>query len=108
MIAPPAPSAPIGAYADAGSPPHDPVSAIIGQLRTSMLDVGTAVRLGWRGREVFYGTELDPPQRFVAPSQSNSPDNLRAGVAQSGVARKSLGKDKNVGRPPRQSPGAMI
>jgi hypothetical protein len=105
--APPPPGPNLGAFAELGQLPQDVVGAVVGNLRTSMLDVGTAVRLGWVGRRNYFGTELAPPQLFAAPSQTNSPDNVNAAVKYAGNARRAEGKNAARGLR-RPSPGVMI
>lgn len=97
MLPPPPPGPNIGAFANLGQLPQDMVGAIVGQLRGSLLDVGTAVRLGWVGRRTYMGTELAAPQVFAAPSKTNSDDSVRAGVVQSGNARRTEGKNASRG-----------
>lgn len=106
MLPPPPPGPNIGAFAELGELPQDVVGAVVGNLRASMLDLGTAIRLGGRGAGRYFGTVLNTPQVFVAPSEPNSADNVRAGVRSSGNARQALGKNTNRGR--RGMPGALI
>jgi hypothetical protein len=107
MLPPPPPGANLGAFADLPALPQDVAGAVIGQLRTSMLDVGTALRVGGRGRRVHFGTELASPQAFTAPANVNDEDSVRAGVQQSGNARRTEGKNASRGGR-RVSPGVMI
>lgn len=99
MLPRPANAPAIGAYEELGSPPQDPTGAVINELRTSMLDTGTALRLGWVGRRVYFGTEMAPLQIFTRPpSDINAPDSIRAGVMQTGNARRTEGKTASRGR----------
>lgn len=66
-----------------------------------MLDVATAVRLGGRGKQTYFGTVLAPPQRFTAPSDVNAGDSVRAGVIQAGSAPRSANKTASSGEPMR-------
>jgi hypothetical protein len=97
MVPAPPATPPIGAFSQQGPPVQDVVGAVVRELRTSMLDVGTAVRLGWRGRRVYFGTGTEPPQQFAAPVQTNSPDSVNAGVAQAGNAPRALNKTASRG-----------
>lgn len=106
MLPPPPPGPNLGEFALLDQLPQDVVGAVVGQMRTSMLDLGTALRVGWRGRPVYFGTVLDTPQEFTAPAETNSEDQLRASVAQSGNARRALGK--NTSRGLRGMPGSVI
>jgi hypothetical protein len=106
MLPPPPPGPNLGAFAETGRLPQDVVGAVVGEMRTSILDLGTAIRVGWGGRPVFYGTGLETPQAFTAPSEPNSADSLNAGVAQSGNARRALGK--NTSRGLRGMPGSVV
>ena len=107
MLPPPPPGPNLGAFAELGQLPQDVAGAVIGQLRTSLLDVGTAVRLGFRGRRQYFGTMIEPPQQFVGPSNVNAEDSLRAGVVQAGNARRTEGKNASRGLR-KVSPGVMI
>lgn len=97
MLATPPPGANVGQLELEGQPIQDPVGAIVGQLRTSMLNVATAVRLGGRGKMTYFGTVLPPLQRFTSPSQPNEPNEVRAAVAQAGVAPRALNKTASSG-----------
>ena len=107
MLPPPPPGPNYGAFAELGELPQDVAGAVIGQLRGSLLDVGTALRLGGRGRRVHFGTELPSPQHFTAPANANDEDSIRAGARYAGNARRSEGKNASRGLR-RVSPGAMI
>ena len=107
MLPPPPPGPNLGAFAELGALPQDVAGAVIGQLRTSLLDVSTALRLAGRGRRVHFGTELESPQKFTAPANANAEDSIRAGVAQAGNARRTQGKNASRGLR-RVSPGVMI
>lgn len=106
MLGTPAQGPNMGAWTYDGPLPQDVVGAVVGQLRTSMLDLGTALRLGGTGRRRYFGTVLPSPQVFVAPSTPNSVDNLRAGLKGSGNARRTLGKNSSRGL--RGMPGTVI
>lgn len=80
-----------------GAPPQDPTGAVVRELRTSLLDIGTAIRLAGRGKMTYFGTVLPPMQRFTAPSQPNEGNEVRAGVAQAHNARRSLNKTASSG-----------
>lgn len=97
MLAAPPPGMGIGAFELVGGPPQDPGGAIVRELRTSMLDIKTAVRLGFRGRRVYHGTTAPAPQKFTAPSQPNQPDSVRAGVSQAGVSPRMENKTASGG-----------
>lgn len=89
----------IGAFEFTAPAPQDLVGSIVRELRTSMLDVATAVRVaGPRGRMRYFGTVLAPPQRFASPAQSNAKDSIRAGVVSSGNAPRSLNKNSSRGK----------
>ncbi len=107
MLPPPPPGPNLGAFAELGELPQDVAGAVIGQLRTSMLDVGTALRLGGRGAPKHFGTELESPQRFTAPANANAEDSVRAGAAQAGNARRTLGKNASRGRR-KVAPGVLL
>lgn len=107
MLPPPPPGPNYGAFAELSELPQDVPGAVIGQLRTSMLDVGTALRLGHRGRRVHFGTELESPQRFTAPANTNDDDSIRSSVRYSGNARRTEGKNASRGLR-RVSPGVLI
>lgn len=106
MLPPPPPGPNLGAFANLHELPQDVVGAVVGQVRTSMLDLGTALRVGGWNKGVYYGTVLETPQEFTAPSETNSEDQLRAGVVQSGNARRALGR--NTSRGLRGMPGSVI
>jgi hypothetical protein len=107
MLPPPPPGPNYGRFAALPALPQDVAGAVIGQLRTSLLDVGTAIRLGHRGRRVHFGTELPSPQVFAAPANTNNEDSIRAGVPQAGNARRTQGKNASRGLR-KVSPGVMI
>lgn len=107
MLPPPPPGPNLGAFAELPALPQDVAGAVIGQLRTSLLDVGTAIRLAGRGRRVHFGTELASPQRFTAPANANDEDSIRAGIRYAGNARRAEGKSASRGAR-RVSPGVMI
>lgn len=89
----------IGAFEFTGPVPQDIVGAVTRELRTSMLDVATALRVaGPRGRLRYFGTVLPPPQRFASPAQSNSKDTVRSSVVSSGNASRSLNKNTSRGK----------
>jgi hypothetical protein len=99
MLPGPPPGAPIGAFELTGDVPQDPVGAVIRELRTSLLDIGTAIRVaGPRGRLRYFGTVLAPPQLWTSPAQSNSEDSVRAGVVSSGNAPRALNKNTSSGK----------
>jgi hypothetical protein len=106
MLPPPPPGPNLGAFAETTELPQDIVGAVVGEFRTSTLDLGTALRVGGWNRPIYFGTVLDSPQQFTAPSQTNSEDSLRAGVAESGNARRALGKNSSRGL--RGMPGSVI
>src|SRR3954452_18380935 len=105
MLPPPPPGPNYGRYAELPQLPQDVAGAVIGQLRTSMLDAGTALRLAGRGRRGHFGTELESPQHFTAPASTNDEDSIRAGARFSGNARRTAGKNASRGLR-RVSPGA--
>lgn len=97
MVPAPPETPSIGAFDGHGPPIQDVVGSVIRELRVSMLDVGTALRLGGMGRRVYFGTGTEPPQRFAAPVETNSPDSINAGVAQAGNAPRALNKTASRG-----------
>ncbi|HET7120304.1 MAG TPA: hypothetical protein VFI17_03510 [Solirubrobacterales bacterium] len=107
MLPPPPPGPNLGAFAQLGELPQDVVGAVVGQLRTSLLDGATALRLAGRGRQRYFGTEMPSPQRFTAPANANDEDSIRAGVRFAGNARRTEGKNASRGLR-RVSPGVMI
>lgn len=106
MLVPPPPGPNIGELALLPELPQDVVGAVVGEFRTSLLDLGTALRVGGWNKAVYFGGVLDSPQEFTAPSETNSEDQLRASVAQTGNARRALGK--NASRGLRGMPGSVI
>lgn len=104
MVPPPPATPGVGAFTGHGAPIQDVVGSVVRELRTSMLDVGTALRLGGMGRRVYFGTGTEPPQRFAAPVQTNSPDSVNAGVAQAGNAPRALNKTASRGSKARELP----
>jgi hypothetical protein len=96
MLPGPPPGA-IGQFQEVGPAPQEPGNAVVRELRTSLLDIGTAVRLGFRGRRVYFGTTAPAPQKFTAPSQPNQPNSVRAGVAQAGVSPRMENKTASGG-----------
>ena len=89
----------IGAFEFTARSPQDIVGSVVRELRTSMLDVATAVRVaGPRGRLRYFGGVLAPPQRFASPAQSNAKDSVRAGVVSAGNAPRSLNKTASRGK----------
>lgn len=86
-----------GAFKLVGAAPQAPGSAIVRELRTSLLDVQTAVRLGWRGRVRFFGTGTPAPQKFTSPSTSNEDDSIRSSIGSAGVAPRMANKTASSG-----------
>lgn len=97
MLPAPPPGPNIGAFELQAPLPQDLVGSVVRELRTSMLDVGTALRLGGRGRLRYFGTVLPPMQRFASPADVNSEDAVRAGVKASGNAPRALNKTASSG-----------
>lgn len=101
MLPGPPPGPDAGAFSGNGPPVQDIVGAIVRELRVSVLDTATAVRLGGRGAMTYFGTVLPPMQRFTAPSEVNQPDSVRAGVIQAGAAPRAMNKTASSGEPQR-------
>lgn len=97
MLPPPPPGPDLGAFEGNGPPVQDVVGALVRELRTSLLDIGTAVRLGFTSRSTYQGTTLPPMQNFTAPSNVNDPNSVLAGVQQAGAATRALNKTASSG-----------
>ena len=87
MLPPPPETPGQGKFRDAPGPIQDIVGTVIGELRTSMLDAATALRLGdTSSKPRYFGTILAAPQALLSPSEVNEPGNIQAGVANAGNA----------------------
>lgn len=92
----------IGEFAGNEGPPQDLNGTAIRELRVSTLDVGTAVRLGdTSSKPRYFGTEEASPQTLQSPSQSNSDDNIAAGIVSAGNAPQAMNKNANQNGAPR-------
>jgi hypothetical protein len=102
MLTPPPPEPPSGMFRGDGAPVQNLVGTALRELWTSMLDAGTAVRLGGNSaRPRYFGTVLPSPQKWLSPSDPNSEDSVRAGVKNGGNAPQMVNKTAAQGSPPR-------
>lgn len=91
----PAPPEGVGSGEFAGNqgPPQNLVGVALRELWVSILDAGTAIRLGdTSGKPRYFGTVTAAPQVLRSPSEANSPDSVNAGVLSSGNAPQMANK----------------
>ena len=95
-IAGPEPGVPVGEFAMSEGPPQNLLGAVIRELWTSMLNVGTAIRLGDTSSKPRYcGTVVPAPQPLKTPSMVNEPDSINAGIINSNTAPEFENKTAN-------------
>lgn len=93
-----------GEMVPGAKPIQDLVGTGIRELWTSMLDIGTAVRLGDNSsRPRYFGTGWPSPQNWGAAStaQVNGADAVNAGAVNAGNAPEFENKNASNGGPPR-------
>lgn len=107
-MATPLPAESIGQFSGNGAPVQDLVGTGIRELLTGMLDAATAVRLGktssTKQTDTYLGTVLPNPQEWRTPSDSNSTDEVGAGVINAGNAPQALNKTAAAGGEPPEPP----
>jgi hypothetical protein len=112
MLTPPPPEPPRsrkpsiirGEFAPGALPIQNLVGTAVRELWTSMLDIGTAVRLGDdSSKPRYFGTGYPDPQNWSAASAAdvNSEDAVRAGAINAGNAPEMVNKNASNGGPPR-------
>jgi hypothetical protein len=90
-----------GQFAPGAKPIQDLIGTGVRELFTSLLDAGTAVRLGdTSSRPRYFGTVLPTPQTWRSPADVNSPDSVDSAVINSGNAPQMVNKNASEG-PPR-------
>lgn len=102
MVAGPGDSPGIGQFAGNPAPPQNLFGVALRELRTSLLDGATALRLAdTSARPRYFGTDLASPQALQGPSSVNSPDSVDAGIVNAGNAPQLQNKVASGDRPPR-------
>lgn len=98
MLTPPPPERPTGMFRG-GLPVQNLVAAGVRELRLSMLDAPTAVRLGGTSdRPKYFGTVLPAPtKQWLSPSDVNTEDQIRAAVVNGGNAPAMMNKSAAQG-----------
>lgn len=90
-----------GELAPGAKPIQNLVGTAIRELWTSMLDIGTAIRLGdTAARPRYFGTVTPQPQIWRTPSDLNSPDSVEAAVINAGNAPEMMNKSASSGAMP--------
>lgn len=94
MVTQPPPEKPTGMFRGSPLPIQNLVAAGVRELRVSMLDAATAIRLGGNSaRPRYFGTTVAPPtEQWLAPADVTGEDQVRAGVINGGNAPQMLNK----------------
>jgi hypothetical protein len=92
-----------GEFAPGAKPIQNLVGTAVRELWTSMLDVGTSIRLGDNSaRPRYFGTGWPTPQDWASPSSINNEDQVNAATINAGNAPEMVNKNaSNPGGPPR-------
>lgn len=95
-MATPLPPEATGEFTGDGPPVQDLLGTGLRELFTSMLDAATAIRLGktssTKETNTYLGTVVPSPQEWRSPSESNSADEVNAGVVNAGNAPQAVNK----------------
>ena len=93
MVPGPAAGMGTGEFAGSEGPPQNVFGAALRELRVSLLDAATAIRLGdTSSKPRFFGTEAGSPQALIGPTSVNSPDEIDASIVSSGNAPQAINK----------------
>ena len=91
-----------GIFAGNPLPIQNLVGTAIRELRTSMLNTATAIRLGDNSSKPrYFGTAAPDPQVWLSPVNPNSEDAVSAGAINAGNAPQMMNKTASQGEPPR-------
>lgn len=93
MVPGPPPGVGQGEFAGNEGPPQNIFGTALRELRISLLDAATAIRLvDTSSKPRYFGTILPAPQTLKSPSFVNDGDSVRAGVINSNNARQAENK----------------
>lgn len=102
LTEPPPEGASRGMFAGNPLPIQNLVGAAVRELRVSMLNVATAVRLGDNSSKPrYFGTAAPDPQVWLSPTSQNSEDAINAAAINAGNAPQMLNKTASQGEAPR-------